>query len=467
MSKTRRKKSSAGKNIAIFFIVFIILEGLLIFGLKTIFKNEDSAPSLGGYSFFLMDTDNMSPTVPRNTLVIAMNGTPSVDKIKSAVLCRNVGDEGTTVAWLTEIGSKGDTVDGVIYTVYQDNVVGQDSTDNVRYYDVGSTDVIGVATSRYDTAGKIISFVITPFGMVICGAVPLVLLILLEIIVAITRRSDDVYEAEEYDDAQADYDDDEEPENENVALDDFLYGGSEDDVYNSGSKPTGDYTEEFEERQAPINEEPPAPRPVKRKFGKPDFVLNIPDDEDEAADPFGDEEEEQEDEVFTEPESFEEDTHEEEPAFTDVDRMYYEKAARLIEGDDYKPAPAPKAKPAPAEPPVQLEKPAVKAAAPAPAPTPAETSAPAPVRRAPASASAQGARRRPPQGSASGAPRRRPASGAPSRQGGAAPKRRPRPTQSRPAQRRAPHKDANAALEQLMQKMAEEQKKLGDNNNNE
>lgn len=461
MSKTRRKKSSAGKSIAIFFIVFMILEGLLIFGLKTIFKNEDSAPSLGGYSLFLMDTDNMSPTVPKNTLVIAVNGTPSVDKIKSAVLCRNVGDEGTTVAWLAEIGSKGDTVDGVIYTVYQDNVAGQDSTENVRYYDVGSTDVVGVATSRYDTAGKIISFVITPFGMVICGAVPLVLLILLEIIVALTHRSDDVYETEEYDDTQADYDDEEEQDSENVSLDDFLYGGSEDDVYNSGSKPAADYSEEFEEleeRQAPISEEPPAPRPVKRKSGKPDFVLHIPNDEEDAADPFGDDEEEQEDtKVYGEPESFEEDIPEEEPALSDVDRMYYEKAARLIEGDDYVPAPAPKAKPAPAEPPVQLEKPAVRAAAPeAPA-------APAPARRAPAS-SAQGARRRPTQGGVSGAPRRRPASGVPSRQGGAAPKRRPRPTQSRPAQRRAPHKDANAALEQLMQKMAEEQKKLGGDN---
>ena len=467
MSKTKRKRSSAGKSIAIFFIVFIILEGLLIFGLKTIFKNEDAAPSLGGYSFFLMDSDNMSPTVPKNTLVIAMNGTPSVDKIKSAVLCKNVGDEGTTVAWLTEIGSKGDTVDGVIYTVYQDNVVGQDSADNVRYYDVGSSDVVGVATSRYDTAGKIISFVITPFGMVICLAVPLVMLILLELVVAITNRSgDSSYEAEDYEDAP-DYEDDEEEQQDNVSLDDFLYGGSEDEVYNNGGgKPTDDYTEEFEEKRSVPEESAPAPKPVKRKPGKPDFVLNIPE-EDEGPDPFADDEDEQEDDtrVFGEAPANEiaEETAPEEqevvrvPAQPTVDRKYYEKAAKLIEGDDYVPTPEPEPQPAP----VQLEKPApqpVQAAAPAAAPVPERTAAPeraaAPARRAPA----QGApRRRPAQ--QGGVPRRRPASGAPARQGSA--QRRPRPTQARPAQRRTPHKDANKALEELMQKMAEEQKKLG------
>lgn len=120
-SQTKQKKSSAAKNVAIFFIVFIILEGLIVFGLSKLFKNEDSVVTIGGYSFYLMDSDNMAPDSPKNSLVIAAEGVPSPDKTGYAVLCKNVGGEGTTVGWLLDVSSKGDTVDGVVYTVYQNS----------------------------------------------------------------------------------------------------------------------------------------------------------------------------------------------------------------------------------------------------------------------------------------------------------------------------------------------------------
>lgn len=514
MSKTKQRKSKAGKSIAIFFIVFIILEGLIIFGLKTIFKTEDSTPSFGGYSFFLMDSDNMSPTVPKNTLVIAVNGKPSEDKISCAVLCKNVGDEGTTVAWLTEIGSKGDTVNGIVYTVYQDNVSGADN--GARFYDIDSDNVVGVAASHYVTAGKIISFVITPFGIAICLAVPLVMLVLLELVVAITNRSDDEsYEPDDYARAQQQFYNNggkggpQRGQNGNVSLDDFLYGGNGDEVYNGG-KPDADYAEEFGGRQPG---RPQQQRPMQQNMqnpmrGKPDFSLNNEPDDD--FDPFGEEEDngfadnapegfggfrqQEDDSAFYHPgdeavaETFEDE--EDDSVFFDapspapapvptpapapapapapvqqpsVDREYYERASKLIEGDDYQPAPQPmQQQPRPVmqqqaqapvqQPTVALEKP--KAQAPAPAAAPArrpvqaqQPSAPTPRRRP----------SQPPQG----APRRRPAGAPPTRQGSG--QRRPRPAQPRPGQqpRRAPHKDANAALADLVKKMNEEQQKLG------
>ena len=99
MAKSKKKKkSSAGKNIAVFFIVFVILEALIILGIRYVFKTEDSVPKLGGYSFFVMDSANMEQDIPRDALVIAENGTPSTDKRGYAVVCKNVGKEGTTVA---------------------------------------------------------------------------------------------------------------------------------------------------------------------------------------------------------------------------------------------------------------------------------------------------------------------------------------------------------------------------------
>ena len=265
-SQTKQKKSSAAKNVAIFFIVFIILEGLIVFGLSKLFKNEDSVVTIGGYSFYLMDSDNMAPDSPKNSLVIAAEGVPSPDKTGYAVLCKNVGGEGTTVGWLLDVSSKGDTVDGVVYTVYQNSAPD-------KHYDLKSDDIIGIATSYYMTAGKIISFVATPFGMAICIAAPLVLLVVIELIMAIARRSTD----DDYDDDDEDYDDE---GDENVTLDDFLYGGENDEVYTS-EKPKDTYQEEFEdkyasmmrktERPAPVYEEPeqPVEEPVYEEPAQP------------------------------------------------------------------------------------------------------------------------------------------------------------------------------------------------------
>lgn len=401
-STTKQKKSSAGKNVAIFFIVFVILEGLIIFGLSQAFKNEDSVVKIAGYSFFLMDSDNMGADAPKDSLVIASNGTPAKDKKGFAMLCKNVENEGTTVAWLYDISSKGDTVDGVVYTVFQEAYPD-------KMYDLKSEDIVGIATSYYKTAGKIVSFVTTPFGMGVCIAVPIFLLIVIELIISASRRSRE----DDYDDDDEDYDDDYD-RNDNVTLDDFLYGGENDDVYTTG-KPKETYQEEFEDKYASLLDRKPAPEPVPAPHSEPQEELLDDDDDNFGVYPFNVQSE-------PEPESEPESAAEEAPQ-NEVDPSYYEKAAKLIDE-----AVANTAEPA------EEEKPA---AAPAP------QRKPRPQQR-PSGQGAPRAKRPPQQGG------RRPA-------GAANPQRRPRPQQSRPV---APRQDANAALQQLMQMMEEEQSKL-------
>lgn len=405
-SQTKQKKSSAAKNVAIFFIVFIILEGLIVFGLSKLFKNEDSVVTIGGYSFYLMDSDNMAPDSPKNSLVIAAEGVPSPDKTGYAVLCKNVGSEGTTVGWLLDVSSKGDTVDGVVYTVYQNSAPD-------KHYDLKSDDIIGIATSYYMTAGKIISFVATPFGMAICIAAPLVLLVVIELIMAIARRSND----DDYDDDDEDYDDE---GDENVTLDDFLYGGENDEVYTS-EKPKDTYQEEFEdkyasmmrktERPAPVYEEPeqPVEEPVYEEPAQPVQPVQT---EEPAPAPVQQEAPAEEPAVEAKPE---------------IDPTYYERASKMIDE-------AVTTKEEPQEAPAEE-----------PAPAPAPEKKPEPARR-PRPANGQPPRKRPPQHGARPAGARRPA-------------------QHRPANRpAAPRQDANAALAQLMKMMEEEQNKLKDQN---
>ena len=96
MSKTK-KKSSAAKKAAIFFAVIIIIEILAMVGISRVFKNDDVTPSIAGYSVFLMDSNRMGDAVPKNSLVLAENVSPSKDKIGKAVLCENVPSIGTSV----------------------------------------------------------------------------------------------------------------------------------------------------------------------------------------------------------------------------------------------------------------------------------------------------------------------------------------------------------------------------------
>lgn len=212
---TTKKRSNAGKNVFVFFLVFIILEMLIIFGIGKVFKNKDVTPSILGYSVFMTKEDlykdgvnGMEVAVPKNVLVIASNGlqAPS-DKIGTAVLCEEVEDVGTGVFYLASVDTIPDQ-DGVYYTV----------ANGAKYYTIKSSNLVGSTTSYYSTAGKVINFVTKKFGMIVCAVVPVFLMVFLELIIAIATHSSD-------DDDYDDEDDEEEEVHKDVKLDDFLFGG--------------------------------------------------------------------------------------------------------------------------------------------------------------------------------------------------------------------------------------------------
>ncbi len=213
MSSTTKQKSSAGKNVFIFFLVFIILEALVLFGIGRVFKNKDVTPSIAGYSLYLMDSSAMGDSVPQGSLVIASNMTPSVDKIGDAVVCENVPGIGTSVFRLAEITQTEDKT-GVNYTIYQEN-------DPQKQYTVKAKNIVGIASSYYMTAGKVLNFVISKFGFIVCLAVPLFLMIVLELIIAIATGGS--YEEDDDEDEDEAFERDD--KSENVSLDDFLFGG--------------------------------------------------------------------------------------------------------------------------------------------------------------------------------------------------------------------------------------------------
>ena len=209
------KRSGAGKSVLVFFIVFIILEMLIVFGVGKVFKNEEVTPSVMGYSLFLTKEDLLTNgdegaqvAVPKNVLVIASEGSINnnpEDKIGHAVLCENVDGVGTGVFWLAN-AEKSDDSTHLTYTVANGN----------KTFEVAFSDLIGECTSYFKTAGTVISFMTTKLGMLCCAVVPLFLLVLIELIIAIATHTND---------DDDDEDEDDEEEEKEVELDDFLFGG--------------------------------------------------------------------------------------------------------------------------------------------------------------------------------------------------------------------------------------------------
>ncbi len=314
-SKTKRRKSSAGKNVLIFFIVFMILELLIVVGLSLLFKNKDSTPGIAGYHFYVMKSDKMGDVVPKGSLVVASDGTPSKDKINSAILCNDVEGVGTSVFWLDSIESK-EGQDGVEYTIFQKN-------DPDTKYKVRSSNIVGIANTYYATAGKVISFITSTIGMVICIAVPLFLLILIELIIAIVKHSSsDEYE-DDYDD---EYDDDE------------YYDDYDDDGYDDRHDYEDDDHYAANDRQ-PVRKEEKQPK-KNSSVQLDDFLFGSDREAEQIAKRHG----------RKAPDA---DTAKNEPAeFSkhEIDNSYYEEASKIADTTQEIPRQTPKTRPAPKPP---------------------------------------------------------------------------------------------------------------------
>lgn len=284
----------------VFFIVFIILEMLIIFGVGKVFKNKDVTPSFAGYSLYMTSSELTAKTeegtyevsVPKNVLVIASNGlTNATEKIGTAVLCEKVEGVGTGVFWLADVNSN-DGGDGVVYTI----------SNGDKYYDVTSQNIVGSTSSYFKTAGTVITFITSKFGMIVCAVVPLFFLVLIELIIAIATHSPEEEEEEE----------EEEPEEE-IKLDDFLFGGQ-----NEG--------EQIAKRRHQIEQQQ-----TEQSYSQSENIFNSAEKNDDLDLDFSRKP------VQEEPKA--------KPTVTDDDikmSEYYEKASKLVDDAVAEPTPEPK-----------------------------------------------------------------------------------------------------------------------------
>lgn len=176
MSKT--KKRDIGKSVWIFFIVVILVIILGLIVTSMIFKNPDVTPSAFGYSFFIVDEDGMGDAVPKGSLVVAKNYSPSADNLGDAILCEKVEGYGTTILRLCNIVPN---TKSVVYQGFFDN-------DPETIIDVPSKNLIGKASSYHMNIGKFITFVTSYKGMAVMVVVPILMLLVCELIIGLFSK---------------------------------------------------------------------------------------------------------------------------------------------------------------------------------------------------------------------------------------------------------------------------------------
>ena len=70
MSSATKQKSSAGKNVLIFFIVFIILEMLIVVGVGRVFKNKNMPGHYGNEQVTIQNLEIVKVDADRNILLV-------------------------------------------------------------------------------------------------------------------------------------------------------------------------------------------------------------------------------------------------------------------------------------------------------------------------------------------------------------------------------------------------------------
>lgn len=179
MAQTKRKNFGKAVLIGFIVLIIIIIAGIIVTSL--VFKNEDVTPSFMGYSVFVMDDDGMGEAVPKGSLVLVKNYSPSNENLGDAVLCENVKGYGTTVLRLSNIVPNTETV---IYQGIFDN-------DKTQTFDVEASNLVGQAISYDPALGKIITFVTSIKGRAILVVVPLLMLLVCELIIHLVTKNQD------------------------------------------------------------------------------------------------------------------------------------------------------------------------------------------------------------------------------------------------------------------------------------
>lgn len=186
-----KKKVSAFAVIEIIFIVVLVLVMITMLAFNFLFKKNNTAATVFGYSFYNTKAVNMLPDFPENTVVIAKAS--EIDNIieGSVILC-NIGDY-TTLIRVTQIQQDADK------TYY---VVKFDTSSANETFRIESDAVIAKAVWQINGFGKFLDFATSTVGIIIAVVIPLIFIIAIQVarILSIHKLEDEADALDDIDD---------------------------------------------------------------------------------------------------------------------------------------------------------------------------------------------------------------------------------------------------------------------------
>ncbi|MBQ5320393.1 MAG: hypothetical protein J6K17_14995 [Oscillospiraceae bacterium] len=186
-----KKKVSAFAVIEIIFIIVLVLVMILMLAFNFLFRNNNSAATVLGYSFYNTKAVNMLPDFPENTVVIAKESEIANIKENSVILC-NIGDY-TTLIRVTQIQQEADK------TYY---VVKFDTSSANETFRIESDAVIAKAVWQINGFGKFLDFATSTVGIIIAVVIPLIFIISIQVarILSIRKLEDEADALDDIDD---------------------------------------------------------------------------------------------------------------------------------------------------------------------------------------------------------------------------------------------------------------------------
>lgn len=171
MGNIKNKKSILPALITV--IIFIIM--VLILALSFVFKSSDKAPSLFGYSIYIMDGDGMEPHIRDGCAVFVKNKKlPTNEDAKYQVaLCNIVNDKFSTVLRVCDVVEK----DGKVSYLMK-----SDKNEASQMITVPSDKVIGVAEYESMGFGKAVRFVTSRVGIIILVIIPCIGIVVYQLV---------------------------------------------------------------------------------------------------------------------------------------------------------------------------------------------------------------------------------------------------------------------------------------------
>lgn len=186
-----KKKVSAFAVFEIIFIVILVLIMVTMLAFNFLFKKNNTAATVFGYSFYNTKAVNMLPDFPENTVVIAKESEISNIIEGSVILC-NIGDY-TTLIRVKQIQQEADQ------TYY---VVKFDTSAANETFRIDSDAVIAKAVWQINGFGKFLDFATSTVGIIIAVVIPLIFIISIQIarILSIHKLEDEADALDDIDD---------------------------------------------------------------------------------------------------------------------------------------------------------------------------------------------------------------------------------------------------------------------------